>query len=319
MGEVVKRMLRLLDFVFVLRPTLMFPVWTVFLAGHAAQRRFGSWPVRIAWRAAWEVDYLLVGALLTACLGATFVLNQVTDVESDRLNNKLFLLAQGELSIRQAMVEVALLAGLSTGIGFLLKPALGAALLLCFLVAGILYSCPPFLCKDRPYAGFVCNGLGALGVFSSGWLVRGQVDSAMWLHSVPFVLALWSLYFFTTLPDVEGDRAAGKMTIGVLFGPKVCACLALLAELGTLVTSFLLRDWFIFGPALAALPLFVIAATRGTVAAGVRTTKFGLLFVALSYCFLFPGFLVLLALVFVACKFYYRKRFKLNYPSFDAG
>jgi len=314
-----KRVLHLMDYVFVLRPTLMFPVWTVFLAGHSAQLRFGFSPVRIAWQGAWEWDYLLVGLLVTLCMGATFVLNQITDVESDRLNNKLFLLASGELSIRQAIVEVLTLACISIGVGFLLKPALGFAMLLCFLVAGILYSCPPFLCKDRPYAGLLCNGLGALGVFSSGWLVRGQVSSGMWLHAVPFVLALWSLYFFTTLPDVEGDRAAGKMTIGVLFGPRVCARLALVTELGTLVTSFVLRDWLIFAPALAALPLFIIAAHTGTVAAGVRTTKFGLLFVALAYCYAFPGFLLLLLMVFIGCKLYYRHRFNLNYPSFDAG
>ncbi len=315
----VRPALRLLDFVFVLRPTLMFPVWTVFLAGHSAWLRFGSVPERIAWRAAWEWDYVLVGLLITLCMGATFVLNQITDVESDRLNNKLFLLASGELSVNQAIVETVVLAAVAIGIGFLLKPALGVALIFCAVVAGVLYSCPPFLCKDRPYAGLICNGLGALGVFSTGWLVRGQLNSGMWLHAIPFVLALWSLYFFTTLPDAEGDRAAGKMTIGVVHGPRVCTRLALMAETGTLATSFLLRDWFIFVPALAALPLFVIAAVTGTQAAGVRTTKFGLLFVALAYCYAFPGFLVVLALVFIACKLYYRHRFNLNYPSFDAG
>ncbi len=319
MGVAVSRLLRLWDYVFVLRPTLMFPVWTVFLAGHSAQLRFGHSLARLSWQGGWELDYVLVGLLVTLCLGATFVLNQVADMESDRLNNKLFLLATGELSSAHALMEVALLATLSIGLGFALKPALGAALMGCFAVAGVLYSCSPFLCKDRPYAGFICNGLGALGVFCCGWLVRGQAQSAMWLHALPFVFALWSLYFFTTLPDVEGDRAVGKMTFGVVFGPRMCARLALAAEACTLISSFLLGDWFIFAPALASLPFFVMAAVKGTVAAGVRTTKLGLLFVALAYCYLFPGFLLLLALVFVACKLYYQHRFHINYPSFDAG
>ncbi|MDZ7413763.1 MAG: UbiA family prenyltransferase [candidate division KSB1 bacterium] len=313
------RLLRLWDYVFVLRPTLLFPVWTVFLAGHSAQLRFGHSLARISWRGAWDFDYILVALLVTLCLGATFVLNQVADMESDRLNRKLFLLATGELSAGSAAVEVGLLGLTSIGLGFVLKPALGVALLGCFLIAGVLYSCRPFVCKDRPYAGLLCNGLGALAVFACGWLVRGKVHSGMWFHALPFVFALWSLYFFTTLPDVEGDRAAGKITIGVLFGPRVSARLALVAEVGTLVSSFLLRDWFIFAPALTALPLFIIAALKGTVAAGVRTTKFGLLFVALAYCYLFPGFLVVLALVFLACKIYYRRRFQINYPSFDVG
>jgi 4-hydroxybenzoate polyprenyltransferase len=309
----------ILDYVFVMRPTLLFPVWTIFLAGFSAQGRFGTGLVRmdLGWFSV--ADYILVGVLITLCMGAAFVLNQVADVASDSYNDKLFLVANGDVSRREAVVETITLFLLAVVSGFLLKPTVGAALLLCFLVAGVLYSCPPFLFKDRPHMGFLANGIGALLVFSTGWLIRGTVEAAMWIHALPYIFALWSVYFFTTLPDIDGDRRAGKITVGVRYGVPACMWAAFCFELATIVSAYLVRDYLILFPALLSLPLFVLAIVRRTVADGVRVTKFGLLFVALAYCYKFPGFFPLLLLVFLACKWYYKKRFGISYPSFAAG
>ena len=312
-----KPSVKLFDYLFVLRPTLLFPVWTVFLGGYSAQLRFGFGSELIKVNFLLTYDYIVVGFLLTLCMGATFIINQLSDTQSDRYNNKLFLIANGEIQRNTAILETLLLAGPVILIGFILKFPIGIALLCCFIIAGILYSCKPFLCKDRPLAGFFCNGAGALVVFITGWLVKGVVETAMWLHALPFIFALWSLYFFTTLPDITGDKKSGKITVGVKYGVKNCITFALLFNLFTIGSAFLVKDFVIFIPALATLPFFIVAVLRGKITDSVRTTKIGLLFVSLAYCYKFPGFLILLLFVFFSCKWYYKNRFGLVYPNFE--
>lgn len=312
-----KRGIKMFDYIFVIRPTLLFPVWTVYLGGHAAQSQFGQSISRISWQGLWNFDYLLGGMLLTFCMGAAFVLNQLSDVQSDHYNNKLYLIAHGDIGRNEAIIESLILTLPALLLGFLLKVSFGIALTCCVLVAGILYSCRPFLFKDHPHAGFLCNGAGALVVFIAGWLIRGDSELMMWLHVLPYVFALWSLFFFTTLPDREGDRKAGKITVGVKYGVHFCINCALFFNVATIVTAYVLKNYYILIPALLTLPLFIHTAIRRRLEDGVRTTKFGLLCVALAFCYRFPGFLLLLVLVFFASKWYYKKRFGINYPSFE--
>jgi len=312
-----KRGIRVFDYIFVLRPTLLFPVWTIFLAGYSAQMRFGRSFEYIEKTVLYKFDYLIGGLLLTLCMGAAFILNQLSDIHSDSYNNKLFLIANGDIKKSDALIETVVLAILPIGFAFFYNVSLGIALISSVLVTGILYSCRPFLFKDRPHAGFLCNGAGALVVFSTGWLVHGNFEIAMWLHALPFIFALWSLFFFTTLPDIDGDKKAGKITVGVKYGINICIGGALFFNILTIVTAYILKDYFIFIPAVMAFPFFVYATVNRTVENSVRTTKFGLLFVALVYCYLFPGFFILLLLVFFSCKWYYKKRFDIKYPSFE--
>ncbi|OQX96661.1 hypothetical protein B6I21_00295 [candidate division KSB1 bacterium 4572_119] len=70
-----KRM-KLLDYIFILRPTLFFPVWTVFLAGYHANTKFSQ-----------EVTHpnnpVLALFLFTLMMGAAFIYNQLVDIETD--------------------------------------------------------------------------------------------------------------------------------------------------------------------------------------------------------------------------------------------
>ncbi len=309
--------IRLLDYFFVLRPTLLIPVWTVFLGGFWAQERFGSDAPSAPLTGAGSYDYIVAGILLTLCMGATFVINQLSDVRSDSYNNKLFLIASGDVPRSAAILEIFMLATPALLFGFLLKPLLGFTLLASFLIAGIVYSCKPFMCKDRPFAGFLCNGAAALAVFLTGWCVRGELEPLVWAHAIPYTFALWSLYFFTTLPDIEGDKKADKITVGVKYGIKKCSRFALLFNVLTVASAFALKEYLILIPSALSLPFFLYAAKHGTVSDGIRTTKMGLLFVALTFCYLFPGFLLLLLFVFFFSKWYYKTRFGILYPSFE--
>jgi 4-hydroxybenzoate polyprenyltransferase len=312
-----KRGIKILDYFFLLRPTLLIPVWTVYLGGFWAQTRFGTGNAEMSLADALRYDYLVAGVLLTLCMGATFVINQLSDVRSDSYNNKLFLIASGDVGKNAAVIETIVLAVPTIALGFILKPLLGFTLLTCFLIAGVMYSCKPLMCKDRPLAGFICNGAAALTVFLTGWSVRGNFEGIAFLQALPYIFALWSLYFFTTLPDIEGDKKADKITVGVKYGVKNCSRFALVCNILTIASALVLEEYYILAPALLALPFFAHAAVRGTINDAVRTTKMGLLFVALVFCYKFPGLLLLLLFVFFFSKWYYKIRFGIAYPSFE--
>ena len=80
--------IRTLDYLFVLRPTLFFPVWTVFLASYHASLFFE--PEKIV-----PINPLIVAFLLSLLMGAVFIFNQLADIETDRKNKKAESLIMG--------------------------------------------------------------------------------------------------------------------------------------------------------------------------------------------------------------------------------
>ncbi len=110
------KFLKPLDYIFVLRPTSFFSVWTIFLAGFFVQNKFG---VAATPSSNGELiisngqsDFLWVGLFLTLLIGAVFILNQIKDRPSGD-NTNLTLIGQEHLTpkfaffqaIRIAMIE----------------------------------------------------------------------------------------------------------------------------------------------------------------------------------------------------------------------
>ena len=87
---------KLLDCVFLLRIALLAPVWTILLigwiTGSASARPFLAAGFRSPPGVLWGV--LFGFSLVVAFI---YVVNQIVDIESDRINHKLFLLPHGYL------------------------------------------------------------------------------------------------------------------------------------------------------------------------------------------------------------------------------
>ena len=106
----------------------------------------------------------------TFLMGAIYILNQLRDMESDRLNRKLFLLPEGWVQPGNAWTEAVILFLLACFGGFRISPLLGLAFLVA-LILGAAYSLPPPSLKDRPWGALLANMLGhGLLAFSFGWL-----------------------------------------------------------------------------------------------------------------------------------------------------
>jgi len=309
------------DYIFLLRPVLFYPVWTVFLAGavsvHGASQGYG-WPqFKIgapdgSWGNFWWalVSYSLL-------MGTVFILNQLTDIGSDKQNSKLFLIADGHISTETAVWEgviilvVSFLISLKTSGWFVL------VWFFSFLILGVVYSLPPFLWKDRPIEGLTVNLFGGMTTFFAGWLSVGNPSGAMVFCSLPYIFAVGSVYFLTTVLDANGDLHSHKITFAVRYGKQATIRMAILFDSIAIILGFLTHDWIVFIPALVSYFLFVFLIFKSNDLWLNRITRLPILLLTLMVAFYFPIYFIGIFGIFFVSKWYYHVRFGLNYPSLN--
>jgi chlorophyll synthase len=280
------------------------PVWTVALlgAGQAAGHRISG---------------NVAGGLFfaTACLfGAVYLVNQIFDRESDRINNKGFFLSREILSVPEAAVLAAGLNLAALAVSLLVS-GYAFVLFVVIVILGIIYSAPPFRLKDRAWAALLANMLAhgsIVYLIGAGWN-----ENLEWRHlikSLPYFFAVGAIYLNTTLPDVEGDRQAGKRTIAVAYGHRFAQGLALIFVLTAAGIAVYKRDFDFLLPAILVLPLFALALDRKSVRYSVWATKGALVLLSLAAALYFWWYALILAVGFLAARSYYKRRFGMAYP-----
>jgi len=308
--------LAFLDYFFILRPILFFPGWSTMLAGYFIGYKYLIYAPMLSGP---EIDYLTLTLLLITygmLMGSVFVLNQLCDIESDQQNKKLFFIADGMIPVRNAMIEVVVLAVGSIGLGFYLNRALGITYLLFFALTGLLYNYAPFRLKDRPWGSLFANAVMGGLAFAIGWLAVNPWGSSILTDVIPYISFNTSLYFFTTFPDIEGDRKAGKKTLAVKFGHEKIIIASFSLFIAGAVSTFILNDMqamIFYG---LSLPFFIRTAVTREIADSIRTTKFGIFFFALSICLKWPVYLMVMVAGFFGTRLYFGKRFGMSYPNF---
>lgn len=292
----------LLDYLFFSRPVLLVPVWTFFLLGYGGALDL------------WESDpRLWVGLVaITAAFGAAFVLNQYFDVPSDEKNRKCLFLSSGRISTAGALRYYAVLNLIALGCLFQ-APWLTLPLLL-VLILGALYSAPPWLWKDRPFLALAANAIGhGPLVFIAGRLAAGADWLAAISASWPYLCGAAAVYLLTTIPDLDGDAAAGKRTLAVTLGPERTARWALGWCLGALLLAVYHIDVLFVLGVLPSLPAFVRAG-RGDLTRVRSAIRFSVLGLSLAAAWLHLWYLLVLAAGFAATRAYYRRAWNCRYP-----
>jgi homogentisate phytyltransferase/homogentisate geranylgeranyltransferase len=233
----------------------------------------------------------LLCTLLAALSVNVFItgINQLEDVEIDRINKPFLPIAAGDLSPRAGrwivVASAVLPVALAVTQGVVEVVAVGAALLV-----GVAYSVPPLRLKRWPaLAAISISGVRALVVnlgvalhFSGSLAGVSEVPTGVWLLTVfvaPFSIAIALL---KDVPDIEGDRRYRIVTYSVRLGGAVVlrAGLALLgaAYVGIAVAApFVLDGWaaaFLAVSHLAALALLLTAARRTDVTDRADFTRF---------------------------------------------
>lgn len=296
-------LIRFADLLFLARPTLFFVNWIVLILGHTR----GSGPARPGGLALLMVQY--------ACIsGAAVVVNQLRDRHTDRENGKLPTLERGLVSPRAATVFAALLLLAGIGVAVPLGWLQGLLSLVFFLLAGLVYNLPPLATKDRPWAGMATLAPATSLLYLQAALAAGATG---WrdplLQSLPIVSACLGVGLVTTLPDLAGDRASGKRTFPVCYGPGPTWLLAQAFMALALALALWLDQTVVAVPALLALGLLVWGRTRGNGAAG-PVARWSILAMALALVPGQPWFGVLMVVFFALARVYYKQRLGLTYP-----
>lgn len=166
---------------------------------------------------------LLLTLAAGACVNVFIVgINQIEDVEIDRLNKPWLPIAAGELAPEAARRIVAAAAVIPLAMaatqGAVELVAVGVA-----LAIGWAYSCPPLRLKRYPAMAAGCITFVRSVVVNLGvWLhVAGTpIGAGVWALTAmtfPFSLAISLL---KDVPDIEGDRRFGIATFSVRLGPR---------------------------------------------------------------------------------------------------
>ena len=179
--------------------------------------------------------------------------NQITDVEIDRINKPHLPIAAGELTVEAAWRIVAVAAAIPIALG-LTQGLLETAAVLAALVVGCAYSLPPVRLKRFPIAAALCIAgvratvvnLGMYGHLSLAFGARLDIPPSVWALTA-FVLPFsFAIAVLKDVPDIRGDRHYRIATFTVRLGPGRAARLGLaalvLAYAGMIVLGPLLVD-----------------------------------------------------------------------------
>jgi len=224
----------------------------------------------------------LILAAVFAWMASVF-LNDIADLEADKITNVKRPLVTGEFSAdgyRQlfwASFALSLVLGLTVGVKFFL-------LVLTYQIIGWVYSCWPFRLKRFPLVAGFLSALNLTLLFVSGFILLAdnqdisQVPAKVfWLIIVAFVLSLP----IKDLKDIEGDRKNGIWTIPALLGETWAR---FLIGLGIFISYSLSVVWLnakiLFLPAMIlGAASFWILQNKKILPRRVHIWVFGLLFV----------------------------------------
>jgi len=315
---VIKLIKVLSDCLFLFRPTLMIPVWTILMLGWITGAKHELFAMG-------NSEFWILFAAFTAVVGYIYILNQIADIDGDRKNGKLFILPGGHLPVSLAWILALLSATIGILLAVLFLDAVSVILLSVGIILGWLYSFGPTL-KDRPWGGLWGNWLGhGVITYLVGWYGANYGCSYEELakgifYSLCAGFANGAVYLTSTIPDVSGDIEVGKRTFAVEFGAKrtaqMAAIFCTISALLSLTLPF--HGWVMIAPAVMSTILFWQFALKSESAHSFVTFRWPVLFLSAMTTFYIPLYAILVLVVVGISHIYYKKRFNLIYPSFTS-
>jgi len=251
--------LRLADFFFVLRPMILIPAWGFYSLGAHAHTGRSFAHTCVIQSGFW---------CLSGVLAAAYVLNQIFDLESDRLNGKGHFLTRGLFRPR-TLVLVALVCFVAASLLYANTRSVQRLPLVAALLLSFTYSLPPLRLCARPWLDLAANavGYGGLAFVIGGGAVSNDVIP-LTVAAVPWILLVAGTFLHTTILDLEGDAAAGKRSTAVAIGEARSALLAVGFGVAAFALSTAPRlqggrvDWLAMGVTGGSVVSFALAWAR---------------------------------------------------------
>lgn len=182
---------------------------------------------------AWRPSLLAGLSAALVCAGAN-VINDLFDLEIDRINKPNRPLVTGSLSLPSARIWWLLLS--AAGVAFSIPLGWKCVVIACFAVIG-LYGYSAHL-KSTPLWGNLAVSFFTALAFLYGGLAIGKVEHAWW----PAVFAFLFHFGREILKDVEdmiGDAKQGVRTFPLVYGRKKALALASIVFLAVALTTTL--------------------------------------------------------------------------------
>lgn len=225
--------------------------------------------IALSWHLHGTVDWILAAATILNIVlihaGAN-VFNDYCDARNgtDAANTgRVFPFSGGSRFIQNGILDLSRTFRLGTGLlaagavlGLAMAAVAGPFVLAIGAVGGtlaIFYSAPPCL-ACRGLGDFVIAlCFGVLPVAGTEYIQAGQVSAANWWLGAAVGCFVAAILWINSIPDIDADRAAGKLTLPARLGPQR----APYGLLALFVTGFLL---IALGPVPAGTWLALLAA-----------------------------------------------------------
>jgi len=199
-------------------------------------------------------------------------LNQITDVEIDRINKPYLPIAAGDLTIAQAWGIVGVCGAVPVVLA-LTQGAVELAGVLAGLAVGVVYSVPPLRLKRFPALASLCiSGVRSVVVNLAVYAhFAGSIAGPVWaltLFVAPFSFAIAIL---KDVPDIEGDRRYQIVTFTLRLGARRVLAIGVaalvvayvgMALLGPLLLGDDVQPAVLVAGNLAALAVALVSASR---------------------------------------------------------
>jgi len=305
-------LLRAGDYIFVLRPLILVPVWSFYLLG-ARSGLLNAAPGATA-------SVFPTLACLTLLMASAYLINQVFDRRTDALNEKGHYLTRGIFSVRWVVGCAVALFLVAAWINRSLPAAQRAAMVAALLLA-MAYSLPPLRLCARPFLDLLANAVGYGGVaFAAGYVAFDPAPAAAARAALPWMLLVGATFAHTTILDVAGDRAAGKRTLAVAIGAPRAARGAAIFALAASATAAV--AWRSTGDVLALVVTAPVALAyvrwafprRTTPRSSAHAVQGATALVALAAAWSEPLLLAVVVPLVLIARPYYRGRFGVAYP-----
>lgn len=308
---------KVFDLFFSMRPILLVPVWGFTIFGYFKAKSEGTLDIVKFWQSI-SIENYLYFLIFSLSVGAVYVFNQIADIDVDKKNGGLPLIATGIIKVKDAWIYSLILCVLAIGLPFILSISTLSYFAIASISIGILYSFKPTFFSGRIGFDFLSNAIGyGFIAFGVGWWCGGKTLFSMEfiIAAIPYFLLMCSGSINSTLPDINGDKIDGKNTTAVVLGARKAHLLSMFFLVISAVLSIYYKDYLASTCSLLTIPFYIGYIIRPSRLMMEATYKVGGSICMLCACILMPVVLVLSCCIFYCTKIYFKYRHNVNYPS----
>lgn len=175
------------------------------------------------------LEYLILALIIGVSCNIFIVgINQIADVDIDKINKPYLPIPAGELTILTAKIYVIVAISISLVTALYISIYLFCIIALAAII-GWAYSMPPCRLKQHHITAAFCIAmvrgvlLNAGGFLVFNYLVNGSLEMPENVKILTGFVIVFSIVisWFKDLPDVEGDAKYNIKTFAILYSPKV--------------------------------------------------------------------------------------------------